>query len=130
MQDVVTAVNLTQKLRKARKAGAVVEVRMVREVPLVDHAPTWLNTIESGLTWKLGCDTDRAVMEVFNGLPHEVQRRLEFSPDGPMFWAARARFWQQKLRPVLPSKTYHAVMALLANWYAHCLRMRKVGVTV
>ena len=78
MQDVVTAVNLTQKLRKARKAGAVVEVRMVREVPLVDHAPTWLNTIESGLTWKLGRDTDRAVMEVLMVYPTRSSDGLSF----------------------------------------------------
>ncbi len=126
LRDIKTAMKLTSEIRKARKAGASVpQIRPVYKVPLVDHMPAWRNTIESGLTWELGRDTDRAVMGVFNGLPYEVQRRLEFPPDEPMAWAARARFWQQELRPVLPSKTYHAVMALFANWYAHCLRMRK-----
>lgn len=117
---------LTSEIRKARKAGASVPpIEPAYKVPLVDHTPAWCNTIESGLTWELGRDADRAAMEVFNGLPYELQRRLEFSPDKPMAWVARARFWQQELRPVLPPKTYHAVMALFANWYARCLRVRK-----
>ena len=50
-------------------------------------------------------------------LPFETVRRG---------WVERARFWQQHLRPVLPPKMYHSVMALLTHWYIHCLRRRKV----
>lgn len=126
MRDIQTAVKLTGEIRKARKAGAsAVQIRPMYKVPFVDLKPAWCNTIESGLTWELSRDTDRAVMEVFDGLPYEVQRQLEFTPEGPGAWVERARFWQRELRSVLPPKTYHAVMALLANWYAHRLRMRK-----
>lgn len=116
LEAVKPAVKLTGEIRKARKAGAsAVQIRPM---------PAWVNTIEGCQTHELGRDIDRAVMEVFKGLPYEVQRRLEFTPEGPGAWVKRARFWQQELRPVLPPKTYHAVMASFASWYARCLRMR------
>lgn len=124
-RDIQTAVKLTGEIRKARKAGAsAVQIRPMYAVPCVTFWPAYANTVEFGLTWKLDRDTDRAVREVFNGLPYEVQRQLEFTTEGPGAWVKRARFWQRELRSVFPPKTYHAVMALFANWYAHCLRMR------
>lgn len=125
--DIKTAVVLTGEIRKARKEGAsAVQVRPVYKVPLVDLKPPYLNTIEGCLTWKLGREADRAVMAVFNGFPYEVQRRLEFTPEKAGEWVERAQFWQQELKPVLPPKMYHAIMALTINWYAHCLR-RRIG---
>ena len=125
LRDIQTAVKLTSKIRKARKAGAdAIQIRAVRQVPLVSLKPAWLNTIEGRLTWKLGPEINRAMMEVFEGFPHEVQRQLEFTPEGPGAWADRARFWQRKLKPALPPKSYHVVMVLFCHWYAHCLRMR------
>lgn len=126
LRDIQTAVKLIGEIRKAEKKGAsAVQIKPVYTVPCVTFKPTWCNTIENSLTWKLGRDTNRAVMEVFKGFPYEVQRRLGFTPKGQGAWVERARFWQQELRPILPPRTYHAVMALFVNWYAHCLRMRK-----
>lgn len=124
LQDIKTAVKLTGEIRKARKAGAcAVQIRPVYTVPCVTFGAAYANTIEFGLTWELGRDIDLAVRGVFKGFPYEVQRWLELDPEGPGAWAERARFWQRELRPALPPKTYHAVMVLFVNWYAHCLRM-------
>lgn len=124
-QDIKTAVKVTSAIRKAREAGAdAVQIKPVYTVPCVTFGPAYANTIEWGQTWKVSYEADRAVMEVFKGLPYEVQRRLEFSPKNPGEWAARARFWQQQLKPVLPPKMYHAVMAQFTHWYAYCIRRR------
>ena len=126
MRDIQTAVKLTGEIRKARKAGAnAVQIRPMYTVPCVTFGPAYANTVEFGLTWNLPRDTDLAVRKVFKALPYETQRWLEFTPRGAVGWVERARFWQRELRSVLPPKSYHAVMALFANWYAHCLRMRK-----
>lgn len=126
LQDIKTAANMFCEVRKARKAGAnSIRVRVAHTIPIYDLAPSFYNTIEGGLTWKLGRDTSEAVRTVFKGFPYETQRRLEFTPENPGEWAERARFWQQQLKPVLPPKEHHAVMALFIGWYAHCLRMRK-----
>lgn len=126
LRDIQTAVKLTGEIRKARKAGAsAVQIKPVYKVPYVDLKPAWYNTIEGCQAHKLGRETDRALEKVFKGIPYEAQRRLEFTPDEPGGWAERARFWQQELRPVLPPKSYHAVMVLFVHWYACCLRMRE-----
>lgn len=127
LQDIKTAVRLTSAVRTARKAGAdAIQVTPVFTVPRVTFAPAYYNTIEGCLTHRLGHDINRAVMDVFKGLPYETQRQLEFTPEEPGGWAERARFWQRQLKPALPPKNYHSVMALFINWYAHCLR-REAG---
>lgn len=129
LQDIKTAVTAFGLARKARKAGADgVWIRMMHTVPCVTVAPAYLNTVEGNLTWKLGRDTDQAVMEVFNALPYDAQRWLNFTPSGPDGWVQRARFWQRELMPALPSKMYHKVMALFIGWYGRCLRRK--GATV
>lgn len=126
LQDIKTAVNVYGAVREAKKAGAnAVEIKPGYTKPCVIFKPAYPNTIEGCLTWKLGRDTDRAMMEVFKSLPYETQRRLEFSPQKPWEWAERAQFWQQQLKPAFPPKTYHAIMVLFIEWYIHCLRMRK-----
>ncbi len=123
-QDIRTAANVFGEVRKARKAGAsAVEIKPVYTVPVYTLKPCFLNTVEGCQTWKLGRDIDQAVSKVFYGLPYDVQRRLEFTPEEPGGWAERARFWQRQLRPVLPPRMYHDVMVLFLHWYAHCLRM-------
>ena len=125
--DIATAAKLIGEIRKAQKDGAsAVQIKPVYTVKCFTFAPAYFNTMEGCQTHKLGRDIDLAVMEVFNSLPYEVQRRLECAPDEPSGWVERARFWQQHLRPVLPPKMYHSVMALLIHWYIHCLRRRKV----
>ena len=128
--DVLTAVKLTGEIRKVRKSGAsAAQIKPVYTVPYVTFKPAYLNTIEGCLTWKCGRDADRAVMEVFKSLPYEVQRRLDFSPQEPGEWVERARFWQQQLKPVLPPKMYYSVILQLLEWYIHCIKVRKEGVT-
>lgn len=123
LQDIKAAANVFGEVRKARKAGAAaVQIKPVYTMPAVTFKPAYFNTIEGCQTWKCGFEAERAVMEVFKGLPYEMQRRLEFSPKEPGEWIARARFWQEHLRPALPPKTYHDVMLTLVSWYAHCLR--------
>jgi len=125
-QDIRTAVKLTGEVRKARKAGASgVRFRAIYSSPIVTFKPAYPNTVEGCQTWKLGQEVDRAVSEVFYSLPHDIQRRLEFTPEEPGGWSERARFWKQQLRPVLPSEMYHTVMIVLIHWYIHCLRQRK-----
>ena len=126
LQDIKTAVSVFSEVRKARKGGASgVQIKPVRTVPILDSAPAYYNTMEGCLTHKLGRDTALAVMKAFKDLPYEEQRRLEFTPEKPGEWAERARFWQRQLKPILPPKMYHEVMALFINWYTRCLRRRK-----
>lgn len=125
LQDIKTAAAVYGAVREARKAGADrVRIEPVYKVPCFILAPAYLNTMEGCLTWELGRDADQAVKMVFNALPHETQRRLEYTPEAPGEWVDRARFWQQELKPALSPKTYHAVMALFCNWYARCRRRR------
>ncbi len=126
LQDIKIAANIFGKVRKARESGAsAVQIKPVYTVPVVTFKPAYMNTIESCQTWKLGRDTNQAVEAVYNGLPYETQRKLEFTPKEAGGWVARAKFWQKELKPALLPKMYHATMALLINRYAHCLRMRK-----
>ena len=121
--DAITAVKLTGEVRKARKAGAdAVKIQPIYTVPVLK--PTyWTGTMEACLM--CGGDTEKAVRDVFYSLPEEAQHSLTFSPEKPEEWVERARFWQQQLKPALPSKMYHDVMLLFTGWYIHCLRMRK-----
>lgn len=123
LQGITAAANLFDALCKARKEGAsAVRITPLYNIPAVTFKPAYLNTIEGCQTWKCGDEADRAVMDVFNSLPYEVQRKLEFSPKSPGEWILRARFWQAHLRPALPPEMYHEVMLTLVSWYAHCLR--------
>lgn len=127
-QDIKTAVTLTGEVRKARKAGAnAIQVKPVRTMSVFTLPPAFINTMEGPLTRKLGRDVDQAVFGIFNGLPHDIQRWLEFVPEEPGEWVGRVRFWQGQLRPALPPKMYHAVMLAFIRWYIHCLKMRKEG---
>jgi len=130
LQDIKTAANVFGEVRKARKTGAsAVQVRPVYTVPVYNPKPCFLNTIEGPQAWNHGRDVYKAVSEVFHSLPYETQRRLEFTPEQPGEWVERAQLWQQQLRPTLPPKMYHDVMALFIHWYAHCFRMRREAAT-
>ena len=76
------------------------------------------------MSWEMGEEADKSVMKLFKSLPYETQMWLSFTPEGPWEWAERARFWQRELKPVLPPKMYHSVMARFVSWYAHCKRRR------
>lgn len=129
-QDIRTAVKMTGEIRKARKAGAdAVQIKPVYTVPCVTFQPAYLNTLEAPQVWKVGREADKAVMAVFNNLPYKTQRMLTCSPQNSGEWMERARFWKQQLEPVLPPKMYHAVMAQLTHWYAHCVK-RGLGAAV
>jgi len=125
LQDIKIAFKLTGEVRKARKNGAGgVELRTVKTMPVMKPAPAFLNTMEGCTVWQCDQDTRRAVEAVFNGLPYETRRQLEYTPEAPGEWVERARFWQRELRPVLPPKMYHTVMMKFVCWYAHCLPRR------
>lgn len=125
LQDIKTAVKLTGEIRKARKNGAdSVQARLVYTLPCVNLGPAYGNTMERGLSWRMGKETDRAILEVFKRLPHDMQRWLNFTPEKPGEWVERARFWQRELKPVLPADMYHKTMALFIGHYAKCLRKR------
>ena len=124
--DIATAVKLTGEVRKARKSGASeVQIKQVYTVPCFTFGPAYSNTIEWSLGNRLGREADRAVMEVFNGLPYDTQRWLEHLPKKPGEWAERARFWQRELKPVLPPKLYYRAITAFIQRYIHCLRMRQ-----
>jgi len=125
LNDIKTAIRLTGEVRKVRKRGASVELRTVMTLPVMKLTPAFLNTIEGPLAWQCDQDTKSAVKAVFDGLPYETRRRLEFTPEVPGEWVQRVRFWQQQLKSVLPPKRYHAVMMKFISWYAHCLRRRR-----
>jgi len=121
-QDIKTAVNLTGEIRKARKEGASIEARKVWRVPML-KTTYWAWTMEACLM--NGGETEKAVCGAFYSLPEETQHSLTFTPEKSGEWAERARFWQQLLKPALPSKMYHEVMLTFVHWYAHCLRRRQ-----
>lgn len=123
--DIATAVKLTGEIRRARKAGA--QIKPVYTVPVLKTG-YWGWTMEFCLMRDR--ETERAVEAVFNTLPEPVQHFLTFTPKNPGDWAERARFWQQQLRPVLPSKMYHTIMARFIGWYIHCLRRRKEATAI
>lgn len=126
LQDIKTAVKLTGAIRKARKNGAdSVQIKPVYTLPCVNLGPAYLGTIECGLSWQLGKETDRAVREVFKRLPHDTQRWLNFTPREPGGWGGRARFWQRELKPVLPADMYHKTLALFIGHYSKCLRKER-----
>lgn len=123
LQDIKTAVKVTNEVRKARKAGAnAVQIKPVYTVPMLKTG-LWPWTMEACLM--RGGEVESAVVAVFETFPHEVQRSLTFTPTEPGGWADRARFWQRQLKTSLPVKAYHDVMILFLGWYSHCLRMRK-----
>ncbi len=126
LADIKTAVKLTGAARKARKigGGGSIQMETIWTLPCVVIAPAYLNTIEGCQTWRLGRDAYQAVEAVYDGLPYETQRALELSPNKSGEWAARARFWQECLKPVLPQEMYHRVMLRFIRWYAYCLRER------
>ena len=123
LQDIKSAVRLTGEIRKARKAGASgAQLRPYCSIPVVTLKPAHLNTMEGSLVWNVSRDAYQFVQEIFDTLPHEAQRRLEYSPEAPGAWAERARFWRRELKSALPPKMYHRVMALFISWYIRCLR--------
>ena len=125
LKDITTAVKLTAEVRKARKSGAdSIQINPVYKVPGVAAGPVYYNTIEGCLSWEMGEEADKSVMKLFKSLPYETQMWLSFTPEGPWEWAERARFWQRELKPVLPPKMHHSVMARFVSWYAHCKRRR------
>ena len=126
LQDIKTAVKVFVEVRKARKGGASgVQVKPVYSVPVINPGPAWYNTMEVCLTHRLGRETDQAVRDVFKSFSRETQHRLEFTPETPQEWVARARFWERELESVLPREMYHKVMLLYIRWYLRCLRQRK-----
>ena len=130
LQDLKTAARVFTKVRKARKngtSGVKIDVKPVHVVPIIAFKPCYHNTIEGCLGHRLRRDTDKAVMKVFDNLPYETQRRLEFAPKEPREWMDRARFWRRELEPELPQDMYHEVMMVYLSWYAHCLRMGKTA---
>ncbi|MDE6591059.1 MAG: hypothetical protein K2K53_12115 [Oscillospiraceae bacterium] len=119
-KDVKTAVKLTGEIREARKEGTMVEIRRVWHGPMLK--PTyWGNTM--GFCLIHDREMEKAILAVFLTFPEPVQHSLTFSPKGPGEWVERARFWQQRLMPALPSKMYHAAIVKFISWYVHCLRM-------
>lgn len=120
--DIATAIKLTGEVREARKEGTKVEIQQVFRVPVLKPS-YWGFTMEACLLDDR--KTRRAVLAVFSTFSKPVQHALTFTPENPGEWIARAKFWQQKLKPSLPPKMYHAVMARFTGWYARCLRMRK-----
>lgn len=118
LQDIKLAVKLAGEVRRAREAGASVEVRTVQRTSerCLDY---WPMTTEYGLLHGVHLEAVRAVFRTFD---ENTQHSLTFSPVTGG-WTARAQFWRQQLKPALPPKTYHAVMMAFTGWYAHCLRM-------
>jgi len=125
LQDIKTAASIFGEVRKAWENGAdAVQLRPVKVLPVVKLAPGFLNTMEGCRVWNYDRVIYQAVEAVFYNLPDEVQRRLTCSPKQSGEWVERVEFWKKELRPILPEKTYHKVMALFINWYARCLRRR------
>lgn len=125
LQDIKTAAKVFGEVRKARKNGATgVKIEPVRTIPVYTLAPALLNTMEGPLVWNAGRDVYQVVQEIFNGLPYETRRQLEFTPKKPGEWVERAQFWKRELQPAMPPQMYHEVMVLFISWYARCLRRR------
>lgn len=120
LQDVATAVKLTGEVRRARRAGAAsVKVQPIWKVPVL-HIGYWGFTGEACILYE---KEFRAVADVFDSFPEEVQHRLTFAPeDGE--WGDRIRFWQDALRPALEPRLYYAAISRIIRWGIRCRRRR------
>ena len=118
--DVATALKLTGEVRKARKSGAdAVKVQPILEIPVL-RTGYWGFTGEACILYG---KESKAVVEVFETFPEEVQHRLTFAPkDGE--WADRVRFWQDALRPTLEPRLYYSVISRIIRWGIRYRRYR------
>lgn len=75
--DVATALKLTGEVRKARKSGAdAVKVQPIWEIPVL-RTGYWGFTGEACILYG---KESKAIVEVFETFPEEVQHRLTFAP--------------------------------------------------
>ena len=124
--DIAAAVKVMGKIREARNAGAdAVRIEPIRIMPIATLSLGFLDIMEGCSAWNMGRETYQAVKEVFDSLPEKTKRDLAPTPEKPGEWVERARFWQNLLKPALPPKMYHTVIARFIGQYIHCLRLRR-----
>lgn len=118
-KDIRLCAGLFFDLRRARAEGHNVHIKKMVSIPVVQFG-YWGFTMESCL-W---CEKEhQPIRDVFNRFDKETQHVLTFSPcDGE--WAARIRFWQQRLRPVLEPRLYYRAMLELIQWSIRCVKRR------
>lgn len=121
-RDISLCAGLFFDLRRERAKGHDVRIKKMISIPVVQFG-CWGFTMESCLWYK---NEYQPIWDVFNRFDEKTQHALTFSPcDGE--WAARIRFWQQRLRPVLEPRLYYRAMLELIQWSIRCVK-RKNGV--
>lgn len=126
ISDIKTAVKLTRKIRETRKAGAdgaKIEIKPLYERPVL-NIPYWSFTPEACILHGLYGDLGRAVADVFNSFDEETQKGLTFIPKTTQGFTERARFWQQKLKPILTPEQYYEAIFKILDWCIRCVKGR------
>lgn len=116
--DIAAGVAAVKAARKLRKQGAnKVTIAATKSIPVVDFG-YWGWTPEWCLKYPGTRDTVRAVFHTFS---KDVQHGLTFTPKHGEF-AARARLWQEALRPVLSPKQYSDTVLVILDWLVQVKR--------
>lgn len=119
--DVKTAADVFTDIRRARKEGAVVEIRKSRVLPVFTAGPCILDTVEGCTLWNRNKEVFDEIQGAFKSLPSEEKRRLAFSPENGEF-IERASIWRSLIASVLsPEQTRKAMISIL-QWYIHIKR--------
>ncbi len=120
--DVKTAVDVFAEIRRARKEGAVVEVRKSRMLPVFNAGAGILDTVEGCTLWNHNNEVFKEIRGAFNTLPAEEKRRLAFSPKDGEF-TERAYFWKALISSALPPEQTRKAMISILHWYIHIKRI-------
>ena len=121
--DVASAVGVFRAAREARKDGRSVKIPAVTPLPCYRLPPGFLNTVEGCTLSNCEPEVREAAKGVFEHLPYDHQRALEFLPKDGEF-VERAQFWSVSLKTAMTPRQYQIAMIAILRWYQHIKRMR------
>lgn len=98
----------------------------VHMIPCYAMPYSFDNTVEgcSLWNWDRNHESYYAVKAVFKTFPDEVKHGLGFSPKDGEF-CERLRFWQEALKPELPTALYYNAMHGIYRCYKRCKRVQQ-----
>lgn len=126
--DIKTAAVVFKRMRELRKTGAdelKVEMQPVKTLPIINRV-SFYETVEGCTLSNCGHDINGVALEVFRGLPYDVQHRLAFSPKNGEF-IERAQYWKSLLNPVMTEQQCRKAMLAIIGWYIHIKKLSGVA---